>query len=100
MNKSNAEILDICQEEASEVVVAISKIRRFGLTGVDPRTDTGETNQDHLEEEIGDLMAMIRLMKLSGLIRFDKVDIAMEAKLNKLKLWSSIDMELLDYANR
>jgi NTP pyrophosphatase (non-canonical NTP hydrolase) len=99
MNKSQAEILDITQEEASEVVVAISKIRRFGLTGVDPRTDTGETNQDHLEEEIGDLMAMIRLMELSGFIRLDKVNIAMEAKLNKLKLWSSIDRELLDYAN-
>jgi len=100
MNKSQTEILNIAQEECSEVVVAISKILRFGLTGVDPRTDTGEANQDHLEEEIGDLMAMIRLMELSGLIRFDKVDIAMEAKLNKLKLWSSIDMELLDYANR
>jgi hypothetical protein len=44
-------------------------------------------------------MAMIRLMELSGLIRFDRVDTAMEAKLNKLKLWSSIDRELLDYAN-
>jgi NTP pyrophosphatase (non-canonical NTP hydrolase) len=99
MNKSNAEILNISQEECAEVIVAISKIRRFGLDSVDPRTDTGQTNQDHLEEEVGDLMAMIRLMELSGLIRFDRVDTAMEAKLNKLKLWSSIDRELLDYAN-
>ena len=45
------EILSITIEEAAEIIQAISKIFRFGI-------DTswkGETNREHLEEEIGDL---------------------------------------------
>ena len=58
MNNQDHEILSITQEECSEVIQAISKIFRFGI-------DTewqGETNREHLEEEIGDLQAMINLL--------------------------------------
>lgn len=95
MTESIQEILDISQEEAAEVIVAISKVRRFGLSGIDPRLAFPKTNQQHLEEEIGDLMAMISLMVKSDLIRLDEIDRSAERKLEKLSKWSKVDKSLL-----
>jgi NTP pyrophosphatase (non-canonical NTP hydrolase) len=50
-------ILDICQEECAEVIQAISKVKRFGLYQVHP--DTGVSNKQALEEELGQLQCMI-----------------------------------------
>lgn len=80
------EILSITIEESAEVIQAISKIFRFGI-------DTswkGETNREHLEEEIGDLKALITLLEQNGVINKDKVDEAAAAKIVKLQKWSNI----------
>jgi len=82
------EILSITQEECAEVVQAISKCFRFGLDNVKPGKP--KTNREHLEEELGDLLAMITLCHDFGIVGFEQVMIAKDAKLEKLRQWSNI----------
>jgi len=86
INESNREILLITQEECAEVTQAISKVFRFGMDD----EYKGETNREHLEEEIGDLMCMIDLLIDSGMVSESAVMAAKNEKLNKLMQWSNI----------
>ena len=88
MNSKEKEILDITQEECAEVVVAISKISRFGIDNYKPGKP--KTNREHLEEELGDLLAMVDLMLDYDVVKQENIDIARKAKKEKLKLWSTI----------
>lgn len=88
MTPQHKEILDITQEECAEVVVAISKISRFGLDNFKPGKPL--TNRQHFAEELGDLQAMINLCIDKGLVDKEEVAIATTNKLNKLKQWSNI----------
>ena len=54
------EILDILQEECAEVIVAISKIRRFGI---DNTYKDGGTQREHLVQELGDVTLLIELLQ-------------------------------------
>lgn len=88
MNSKEKEILDITQEECAEVIVAISKISRFGLDNIKPGKP--KTNREHLAEELGDLQAMIDLCIKFGLVGSEQVSIAADDKIAKLKKWSNI----------
>lgn len=88
MNSKEKEILDITQEECAEVVVAISKISRFGLDNFKPGKP--KTNREHLAEELGDLQAMIDLCIKFNLVGSEQVSIAADNKIAKLKKWSNI----------
>jgi len=88
MNNKSQEIMSILQEECSEVIQAVSKINRFGIDNYKPGKP--KTNREHLEEELGDLLAMIELLEDNGVIDKDKTEIAKRAKFEKLKKWSSI----------
>ena len=88
MDNKTKEILDITQEECAEVVVAVSKISRFGIDNYKPGKPL--TNRQHLEEEVGDLLAMIDLMRDFGVIDMKSVEVARVAKIEKLKQWSNI----------
>jgi NTP pyrophosphatase (non-canonical NTP hydrolase) len=88
MDNKTKEILDITQEECAEVIVAISKISRFGIDHYKPGKPL--TNRQHLEEEVGDLLAMIDLMEQFNVIDMATVNYARTAKIEKLKQWSSI----------
>jgi NTP pyrophosphatase (non-canonical NTP hydrolase) len=88
MNSKEKEILDITQEECAEVVVAISKISRFGIDNYKPGKP--KTNREHLEEELGDLLAMVDLMLDNNVVKQENIDTARKAKKEKLKLWSTI----------
>jgi NTP pyrophosphatase (non-canonical NTP hydrolase) len=80
------EIMLIAQEECAEVTQAISKVFRFGIDG----KHNGITNKQHLEEEIGDLVCMLDLMRDHGLIDWGNVIDASSKKLIKLQAWSNI----------
>jgi NTP pyrophosphatase (non-canonical NTP hydrolase) len=82
------EILSITQEECAEVIQAISKCFRFGLDQVKPGKP--KTNREHLEEEIGDLLAMIEILVEKNMVSGESIEKAMEAKIEKLKKWSNI----------
>jgi NTP pyrophosphatase (non-canonical NTP hydrolase) len=88
MNNKTKEILDITQEEAAEVIVAISKISRFGIDNYKPNKPL--TNRQHLEEEIGDLLAMVDLLAEFKVVDMAAVNTARIAKIEKLKQWSNI----------
>lgn len=90
MNKEIEEILDITQEEAAEVIVAISKIDRFGIDNLKPGKPL--TNREHLEVEIGDLLTMVDLLIEKEVISWKNIVLAKQAKREKLKLWSTIQI--------
>ena len=84
------EILTITQEESAEVIQVISKIFRFGLGHEHVSSGRGITNTEKLEEEVGDLLAMIDLMIEHGIVRGEKLAEAKQRKIEKLHVWSSI----------
>ena len=54
-------LLDKLQEEAAEVIQAVSKIRRFGAQNHHPDRQT--TNLQELENELEDLLAIIKRLE-------------------------------------
>lgn len=88
MNKQTQEIMSILQEECAEVTQAVSKCFRFGLDNYKPGKPL--TNREHLEVELGDVLAMIELLENIGVVSAASVEKAKEAKFEKLKTWSNI----------
>lgn len=88
-NERDKEILLITQEECAEVTQAISKVFRFGMED----EFRGQTNREHLEEEVGDLMCMIDLLIDSGMVSEAAVMAAKNEKMVKLTKWSNIFKE-------
>ena len=89
MDNQTKEILCITQEECAEVSQSVSKIFRFGWDSKHPKT--GVNNREHLEEEIGDLLAMVDILVEKCIISDSNVNEARKAKREKLKAWSSIE---------
>ena len=92
LNKDQAAILQILQEECAEVIQATSKVFRFGLFDTHPDTPN-KTNTYHLEEELGDVLAMIELLALHKVISYDHALFFKRAKFEKLREWSDIDVD-------
>lgn len=88
MNSKEKETLDILQEECAEVIQAVSKISRFGMDNLKPGKP--KTNREHLEEELGDMLAMIDILCSLGVVELDNLRVAKLAKIEKLKKWSTI----------
>jgi NTP pyrophosphatase (non-canonical NTP hydrolase) len=88
MDSQLKEVMDIAQEECAEVIQAISKISRFGIDNLKPGKP--KTNRQHLEEELGDLLAMVDILENMDAINMDNVNLARRAKIEKLKIWSNI----------
>ena len=82
------EIMNILSEECAEVIQAISKCNRFGIDNLKPGKP--KTNREHLEEELGDLLAMVELLQSIEVVSDAGLEIAKQAKFEKLKKWSNI----------
>ena len=80
--------MNILSEECAEVIQAVSKINRFGMDNYKPGKP--KTNREHLEEELGDLMAMIDILQEMDVVSYANIERAAEAKHEKLKQWSTI----------
>tara|TARA_Y100000310_G_scaffold343895_1_gene453755 strand:+ start:1489 stop:1740 length:252 start_codon:yes stop_codon:yes gene_type:complete len=72
------ETLTILMEECSEVIQEASKMLRFG------------NNPTELEREIGDLFAIIQILKEKDYINYEIMLNYAKAKREKLKQWSEI----------
>lgn len=81
------EALGILQEECGEVIVEASKVKRFGLEG---QYNDGPTNQERLEKEVGDVLALVDILVEQGVISKLGLAISIEEKKKKLKQWSTI----------
>ena len=88
MDNKVHEVMNILSEECAEVIQAISKCHRFGLDNFKPGKPL--TNAQHLEGEIGDLLAMVDLLKSNNIVTQQGLDAAKTAKIEKLKKWSNI----------
>jgi NTP pyrophosphatase (non-canonical NTP hydrolase) len=81
MDNKVHEVMNILSEECAEVIQAISKCHRFGLDNFKPGKPL--TNAQHLEGEIGDLLAMVDLLKSNNIVTQQGLDIAKAAKIEK-----------------
>lgn len=89
------EILNILTEECSEVIQSVSKVFRFGWDSCNP-SNPEYTNREHMTEEIGDLLCMVKILIAKGIIDQDAVNLYTEKKLTKLKKYSGIDLSYID----
>jgi hypothetical protein len=86
------EALIILQEECAEVIVEVSKIRRFGIDSLylKPGFEHGVTHRQRLVAELGDVTAMIDILVEQGVITRESILAAAENKKFKLREFSSI----------
>lgn len=86
IDAKDREALLILAEECAEVVQAVSKIMRFGIDS----SWNGKTTRQDLEQELGDLQAMISILLDREVIRERKLQEAELCKIQKLHQWSSL----------
>ena len=79
--KKREEMLVITMEECGELIQACSKVIRT----------KGKTKYlRNLQDEIGDVMTMIEIMKMSGLVTEEQIADRMVEKKEKLMKWSML----------
>jgi NTP pyrophosphatase (non-canonical NTP hydrolase) len=83
------ESLLITQEECAEVIQSISKVFRFGFASRWPNQES-QSNREKMEEEIGDLLAMLDILVEKCIISDSNINQARINKKDKLKRWSGI----------
>lgn len=83
LNSKEQELLVVLSEECGEVIQAASKILRFGLNTKSPYSN--KNNKQQLEQELGDLMCLIRELYENGSIDLNNVLAAAEKKKKKLE---------------
>ena len=84
------EILDILQEECAEVILAVSKIKRFGRRNINPKTDVD--NVLELSLEVGDLDTIRAIAQSAGLIEERAVHQGRARKIERLREFSNINL--------
>lgn len=82
MNKKQ-ELLTITMEECGELIQACSKLIRF-------EDDKCPDDLKNLQDEVGDLMCMIELLKRDGFVTEEQIEDRMFLKEQKLMKWSSL----------
>lgn len=79
--KKREEMLVITMEECGELIQACSKMIR----------SKGKTKYlRDLQDEVGDVMTMIEIMKINGLVTDEQIADRMEEKKQKLMKWSTL----------
>ena len=79
--KKREEMLVITMEECGELIQACSKVIRT----------KGKTKYlRNLQDEIGDVLTMIEIMKMSGLVTDEQIADRMVEKKEKLMKWSML----------
>ena len=81
MANKTEEMLIITMEECGELVQACSKVIRTGGRAKYRRS---------LRDEIGDVMCMIEILKMSGMVTEGQIQERMKEKETKLRKWSNI----------
>lgn len=92
ISKEHLELLGILQEESAEIIVSVSKTRRFGWDSCHP-DKPNFSNKEHLEEEIGDLLCIVKLLSDKCIIDVNNVSRCAEYKLDKLRKYSNVKVD-------
>ena len=77
--------LTLLVEECSEVIQAVTKIQRFGIDDVHPKT--GKSNREELTQELGDLLLKINILVANGTVSESEALSATYKKALKLTKW-------------
>lgn len=77
--------LTLVIEECAEVIQTICKIKRFGINDVNPTLDI--TNQNHLSEEVGQLLYCLDILGYYKVLNQEKVSEGYREKAVKLSKW-------------
>ena len=85
ISEKEREFLDLLQEECAEVIQIASKIKRFGWDSYHPQDELKISNQEHLESESSDFLAIFEILTSRGFITKSNVDEKIIIKLKKLK---------------
>ncbi|MEI9428707.1 hypothetical protein [Mesorhizobium sp. Cs1299R1N3] len=81
LTPAEAERLDMLAEEAAEVILAVSKIKRHGYNSTHPNNaNRHRHNRTDLEKEIGDFIGIMRTMFQRGDVDFSNIDRAASVK--------------------
>jgi NTP pyrophosphatase (non-canonical NTP hydrolase) len=75
------ELFTVTGEECAELIMAMSKITRFGLS---------PESEDNLKQELGDVACMLALFIEHGYITEEELTLCADQKMEKLKKWSSL----------
>jgi NTP pyrophosphatase (non-canonical NTP hydrolase) len=87
LNNYQDECLLILMEECGETIQEICKIKRFGINEMSMHKED-QSHAQRLEEELGDLLAMIQLVMESDIgITEIGLDVAKQKKLAKVGKW-------------
>ena len=81
MKNKTHEALVITMEECGELIQACSKMIR---------TKGRAKYRRNLQDEVGDVLCMIEILKMNGLITDEQIFIRMQEKEAKLRKWSKI----------
>ena len=84
LSDAEAERLAILAEECAEVIQAVGKIKRYGYQNWWPK-DTGFTNRQRLEYELGHVDAAVSRLVYAAQISRDEIDRHRSAKLESIK---------------
>jgi NTP pyrophosphatase (non-canonical NTP hydrolase) len=77
--------LDILAEEYAEVIQMCSKWKRFGLNNYSPLDEKCTPNWKLLEQELGDVLAMISVICAHSPMTLDEIIVSSRNKLIKLE---------------
>lgn len=84
LTERDMEYLRILQEECAEVIQIVSKIQRFGLYSFNPQIENAKNNLELLHVEVGDVMALVKLLKDRDVLSEEMLYEAVTRKLEKL----------------
>lgn len=75
-------------EECSELAQVASKMNVFGVESYDPADPSKTTNEEHMNIEFNDILAVVDMLKESMLLNIDRDDSLIEKKKAKMdKMW-------------
>ena len=84
MNKQE-HLLTIFQEELLEVAKELSKIKRFGVHGMELNSQSALTNLQKLEQEWNDLLAVLEMIEEEGIFFLYRDDNKIAKKKEKVR---------------
>jgi hypothetical protein len=83
-NAQIMEVFDLIQEECSEIIQIISKIRRFGFQSYHPDDPEKRSNHQLLNDEVGDFETLKNYLVEANIL--DPIHLAQRIKFKKEKL--------------
>ena len=84
LTNADAELFALLAEECGETVQSVGKILRHGKHSWNPDMVGKHTNIEDLEKELGDILAVIEIMRRGKLIDIANVESRKSTKLEKV----------------